>query len=294
MESSSSYNQTEFDPQGFSVYSFLSSFMICIVSGPTSSIYISYIIITVSLHLPLSLFILYKILQRLNKRSSSSAAALSHFDCFTCHLASMELIGVIGVVLMFCGIYNKEVGNLLEVGILMLTFTWFGELFFHLLTCLERYLAVVHPIFYLNLRARSWIRIRNMITSCVWLLSLLLVSLVTAKLFYFVNFSSLMLSVAVVSFCNFSVLKVLVRPRLGEQAERADQSKKRAFYTIMAILAALLLRLAFGLCWVIMFTLGQNDCVTMTIDCWFDLPCSLVLQTLFLHRTGSLMCKRKI
>lgn len=64
--------------------------------------------------------------------------------------------------------------------------------------------------------------------------------------------------------------------------ERADMSKRRAFYTIMAILGALMLRLAWSLFWAVLYVTGGNsDFITMTIDVWFNLPSILVVPLLF-------------
>ncbi|KAJ4945170.1 hypothetical protein JOQ06_013706, partial [Pogonophryne albipinna] len=95
----------------------------------------------------------------------------------------------------------------------------YGESLFHVLTCLERYLAVVRPIIYLRLRNVQGVRIRN-------------------------------ISI------GLSVLCVLIRPGPGN-GERVDQSKQSAFYTVTAITAALWLlgpRITKALCGVPLFT----------------------------------------
>lgn len=43
-------------------------------------------------------------------------------------------------------------------------------MFFPLMTCVEHYLAVVHPITYLSLRKAKGIRIRNITAGRIWLL----------------------------------------------------------------------------------------------------------------------------
>lgn len=111
------------------------------------------------------------------------------------------------------------------------------------------------------------------------------------------NLCLVILSLVVVSFCNLFVLGALSRPGPGEQGgdrERADQSKQRAFYTILAILGTLVLRFAWGLFWTIVYlSAGDSGCVMMTIDVWFNLPSSLVLPLLFVHRKGRfLFCKK--
>lgn len=45
-----------------------------------------------------------------------------------------------------------------------------GEILFHILTCVERCLAVVHPVPYLRLKNKRGVRIQAVSTGCVWLL----------------------------------------------------------------------------------------------------------------------------
>ncbi len=111
---------------------------------------------------------------------------------------------------------------------------------------MDRHLAVVHPIIYLSLRQRGGVRIRNITTGCIWLLYLGSFGLNRIGNFSTIpGFCLSVFSVLVVSFCSLSVLCALIRPGPGEadrERKRVDQSKMRAFYTIMAIMGALLFR----------------------------------------------------
>ncbi|KAJ4926971.1 hypothetical protein JOQ06_014712 [Pogonophryne albipinna] len=123
----------------------------------------------------------------------------------------------------------------------------YGESLFHVLTCLERYLAVVRPIIYLRLRNVQGVRIRN-------------------------------ISI------GLSVLCVLIRPGPGN-GERVDQSKQSAFYTVTAITAALWLlgpRITKALCGVPLFTV-RTCCAMMSSLVSYNVPCSLASPLLFLH-----------
>uniref|UniRef100_A0A096M325 G-protein coupled receptors family 1 profile domain-containing protein n=1 Tax=Poecilia formosa TaxID=48698 RepID=A0A096M325_POEFO len=252
--------------------------------------FLLFVILYVCLHLPLSAFILHHGLQHWKKPS--------HCDCFTYHLAGMELVGITGYILACFAIYMDDALQVLRSGTLLYCVTWFGEMCFHILTCAERYLAVVHPIMYLKLRSRRWIRTRNVVAAVVWVLCLFWVILVLLRLFVHLNLCLVILSLVVVSFCNLSVLGALMHPGPGEQdggRERADQSKQRAFYTILAILGTLVLRFAWGLFWTVVYlSEGDTDCVTMTIDVWFNLPSSLVLPLLFVHRKGRFLFWKKV
>ena len=96
-----------------------------------------------------------------------------------------------------------------------------------------------------------------------------------------------------VFFFSLSVLSTLNRPGPGKRGdrERVDQSKQRAFYTIVAILGALVLRFIGSLIWAVMFELELSTrCLIMALTSWINLPSSLVLPLLFLHRAGKLLC----
>jgi len=267
----------------------------CHISKPGSVIFSSFNVINIILFAPLCIFILHHGLQQWRrKRSTSTAAAMSHTDCFTYHLMTMELIGIFGSVLCCCGIYSDKY-KLLFIGLYIFSFKCFGELSFHVLTCLERYLAVVHPVTYLSLRNQRGIRIRNIILCFVWLLCLVGTFTIMMKdIFYILNFCLLVSTLMIISFCNFSVLNVLIRPGPGKQGgdrERVDQSKLRAFYTIAVILGVLLLRFACALVPAFLYVSGKSlNCVAIACDVWLNLPSSLVLILLFLHRAGKLVC----
>ncbi|KAM7366555.1 hypothetical protein PAMP_015988 [Pampus punctatissimus] len=71
----------------------------------------------------------------------------------------------------------------------------------------------------------------------------------------------------------------------------------RAFYTIMAIMVALLLRFGGHL---LVLSIHATLAVKQSVRCgvlvsgvWFCIPSSLVLPLLFLHRAGKLLCSKK-
>ncbi|XP_054863873.1 mu-type opioid receptor-like [Amphiprion ocellaris] len=298
VNSSSSSNDSLLHPNPSSNIHF-SFDMECFISRPGSFIFTSYMITSILLLLPLCIFIMYHGLQqwRLN-HSTSSAATMSHSDSFTYNMVTMEMIGVFGSVLCCCGIYSDHF-NIIIVAYSLMSFSWSGEIYFHVLTCVERYLAVVHPITYLSLRTERGIRIRNISISCVWMLSFAgTVLLMEENVLFIVYFCILTTSLTVVCFCSVSVLRVLIGPGPGEQGggrKRVDQSKLRAFYTILVILVVLVFRFTWNLVWGVIYVLGRAECVLMTTGFWLNLPSTLVLPLLFLHRAGKLVCwKNKI
>ncbi|XP_078020846.1 uncharacterized protein LOC144459912 [Epinephelus lanceolatus] len=197
--------------------------------------------------LPLSVLVLYLGHQRWRQQRSFSTT--SHSDIFTYHMAAIELIYAFGGTVAFCGIYT-EVSEVVIVGAYLSSMAFPGQTCFHLLTCVERYLAVVHPITYMGLRQSGGIKIRNISIGCVWLLSLVWSGVIVQSLndIPVAPFLCLLLfTLVVVSFCSLRVLCVLLRPgpgEVGRDRKRVDQSKQRAFHTIAAITAVLWFSLA--------------------------------------------------
>ncbi|TNN31551.1 hypothetical protein EYF80_058297 [Liparis tanakae] len=231
--------------------------MDCLFIKPNPLIFYIFNITNILLFLPIFVFVLYLGFQRWwQQRSSSSSAVMSHTDSFTYHLTSIELIGVLGFNIICCAVYLKQ-DSVLKLGYFLRSFTCYGQTFFHMLTCVERYLAVAHPVTYLGLRRERGVRIRTVILA-------------------------------------LSVLCILIRPGPGDQGgdrERVDQSKQRAFYTILAILGVLLFRCALCLAWALFTILEKtDDCLLTAVKNWLNVPSSLVLPLLFLIRAGKLTC----
>ncbi|KAL3050875.1 hypothetical protein OYC64_001197 [Pagothenia borchgrevinki] len=253
-----------------------------------TALYVVYILLV-----PLFIFVLYIGFQRWRKRGS--ATTTSHTDVFTFHMVTLELIGVVGYTIYCYGIYSNQT-FLTKVGMIVFSLVSPGQALFHMLTCVERYLAVVHPVIYLRLRRGGGVRIRNISIGGVWCICFVSTTLDDILIaFIIIGFGYLVFSLIVVCFCSISVLFVLIRPGPGEgggKREGVDQSKQRAFYTIMAIMATLLLRFLSNLVSTSLYMSSVlGDCgekVMLWSLFWFTVPSSLVLPLLFLQRAGKL------
>ncbi|KAI4799207.1 hypothetical protein KUCAC02_017843 [Chaenocephalus aceratus] len=251
------------------------------------------LVFTALLLVPLFIFVLYTGFQRWRKRDS--AATTSHTDVFTFHMVALELIGVVGDTVYCYGIYSNHT-FLTNVGMNVFSVVSPGQALFHLLSCVKRYLAVVNPVTYLRLRRGGGVRIRNISIGGVWCICFVSTGLDDIRIALIIlTFGYLVFSLIVVCFCSISVLFVLIRPGPGEgggNRERVDQSKRRAFYTIMAIMAALFLRFLSNLVSTSLYissVLGDCDGISMMWSAfWFTVPSSLVLPLLFLQRAGKL------
>lgn len=171
---------------------------------------------------------------------------------------------------------------------------------FNTLTCVERYVAVVHPITYWNLKNAQGVQIKNVVIGCTWLLSYALASFMNVKsdILPVVIFSFITaLCIIVVFFCSLSVLLVLIRPgpgRVGGSREQLDKSKLRAFHTIVIILAVLLIMFGTSALLSVLYASGwqaeDTRCHLSLSMVWMTLPVTMVLPVLFLQRAGWFDC----
>lgn len=281
----------------------MSFYELCRASVPSFASYTMYTFTNILVLCPLYIYILYIGFQHWRCQHSASAGrSMSLSDFFTYNMMILEMFGVFGSVL-FC--LSKPTSNdlLMMLGIYLFCIVFPGQTFFHVLTCMERYLAVVHPIAYMHVREVSRVRIKNICTLCVWLICGGWVGIV--KLYYpsfpMVPFLSLGICLLVIIVCCVFVLYALTRSgpgHMGKNKDRVDQSKQRAFYMITAITGVMLLRTAgFLLCFAIE-TMKLVDlqvmCWLLDLVIWLSLPSSLVLPLVFLHRAGKLSgCRKK-
>lgn len=252
--------------------------------------------------LPFSTYILLLGTQQWWQRCSFKAE--SHCDVFAYHLAAMEMFLGPGLVCYFYAIYTDK-KEIVLFGYIAFSFTFYGELFFHMLTCVEQYLAVVHPITYRGLRNARGVWIRNVSIGCVWLVCFMLISLqLVQQLFHgtFLYINNTLLSLVIVytivaSLCSLSVLCALIGSGPGEgsgEKKQINQSKLRAFRTIMAVTGVLW----FWLIGLIFSTIlpqfvyldAGTSCLVVVGARFCNLPSSLVSPLLFLHRVGKLSC----
>ncbi len=262
-----------------------------------ANINIAYFVVKTIITVPLSILILYLGHQRW--RQQGSFKTMSHSDIFTYHTAAMELLFVLGGYLYALGMWANLL-QMLQVAICLTCIGFYGVATLHIVTTVERYLAVVHPIIYLGLRNARGVRIRNISIGCVWLLCF---GWMGATLKYLPDHALipilcfLVFSLIVVSFCSLSMLCVLIRPGPGEggrERQQTDQAKHRAFCLVAAIMGALCFQLIGLLVAFTMYNLPHlskiDHCLLFAATSWCNLPSCLVLPLLYLQRAGKLSC----
>lgn len=241
--------------------------------------------------LPLYIFVLYLGLKKWQQQSASTPT--SHVDFLTYSAVPVELLSVLGSTLISLGL-PTVLSNMVFPGISLLTMQLFGQMTYHILTCLEHYLAVVHPIFYRGLKNAKGIRRRNIVSGCsglLWFSTLGLHYSDNAFITFFILFFSTIISFVAICFCSISVLCVLFRPRpakVGGCRQQVDQSRLRAFNTIFAILAVMLVKLighTVGICLYAANMLEDSIKCNLWISAlWMSMPNALLLPMLYLKK----------
>lgn len=266
----------------------------CYNSRTASFLSTAFFIAKILFVVPFSILAFYAGHQRRQQRRSS---ATSHSDIFIYHVSALDIIFVFAATLYLCGRYYG-ITEIMLVGLSVANFSFPGQFLFHSLTCVERYLAVVHPITYLGLRQSGAVKIQNISTVCVWLLSFGWYALthLGQDILIFI-LSLLAFCLVIVSYCSLRVVYVLIHPGPGEVGggrKQIDKSKQRAFHTILVITGVLWLCFLGILISVALYRsrlLSNNDgCVALVIGYWFSLPSNLVLPLLFLQRSGKPVC----
>lgn len=208
----------------------------------------------------------------------------------------MVAMDTMGILAGACLCIDVNVGDLLNDMVVFWVLFYiisYVKIQFLMFTCVEFYLAVVHPILYLSLKSPSGVRIRNAGVAWVWFLCALcgIISLCSLPVIQNLFFFLVGFVLAVVLFCCISVLWTLRRLAPGQKVkDRADPSKRRAFLNIVTILVVIWLCLV-GLLIFQVLDASFNVyslCVSTGFMYWFTLPSGLVLPLLFLQRAKEL------
>lgn len=234
------------------------------------------------------------------RQKGPSRGTTSHSDFFTYNLVLIELIFIFGFTITFIG-FHTNLNMMIMLGMNTYPIIFTAHLLFHTLTCVERHLAVVHPVTYLGLRTTYGTRIRNFTVAFVWLLcfaAIYLMYISFSMVIIIVSYCFVPTALIIMFYCSISILCTLIHPKPGEGVggvrQRADPIKLRAFCTITLILGVLLCRFGGNLLVAVLLTSVKTGdmerCSVLMPDLIFSPPCSLVLPLLFLHKTGKLKC----
>lgn len=217
---------------------------------------------------------------------------IGHSDLFTFHVILLDLLSMFGCVVTSCGIHF-HIPSMIMVGLHFYSTNLLGQMFFHVLTCMDRYVAVVHPVTYLSFKTTKWIRIRNIMITCVWLCSWCLFPHLIYQ-----NGSSLAsvliggetIFIFLIFVLNLYIVLALNRHHSGKEGghRHADSSKVKALQNIIVILGVLSLRFLGYYLATATTVIGQiqeaEKCIAYLVGMWLSMPSSLVLPLIYLQK----------
>lgn len=262
-------------------------------SAASTYLFTTYFILSLPL-LPLYTCVFVQVYQRWRRRRSTpTLMTMSHSDVITYHMTVLEVVGFKGSLLYGFSTFIGDFHLMLWSSVVLYICSS-GQTLFHLLTCVERYLAIVHPVIYVGLKRRGGVRLRNAFIGCVWLLCFGSVALMIIGWTYYLlaNVLLLVFTLVIVFSCSLLVIRVLIHPRpgnVGGNKESVDQSKRRAVGTIMLILVALAIRFLSNMVLQVMhFFITWQESIDLTSLMWssmlLSLPSRFVLPLLFLQK----------
>ncbi|KAJ8000540.1 hypothetical protein DPEC_G00181170 [Dallia pectoralis] len=221
-------------------------------------------------------------------------------DFFVLNLAVSEILSSISNM-MFITSGQLGLAVLVKFGQFFAGFTLYGRPLFQSCICVERYLAVIHPVTFLKYKP---LRYRVGCSGVVWVLVIgscfeyMFVESVFACKYYAMTFNLVLFSVMV--FCCLAVLRALKRPGPGDREGDGDREgtnnmKLRAFRIISTIMVAMVLMyLPLVLLLTIYHYLDPTDyCFGMSICFSIIIIGGFVQPLLYLHRAGKLPCLMK-
>ncbi|KAJ8397588.1 hypothetical protein AAFF_G00438640 [Aldrovandia affinis] len=233
--------------------------------------------------LPINVWVLWLIVRGLEVVLAS--------EIFTLNLAALELIYCLQVPLILLNylVLNSILSKPLSFfyGLII-----FGRPLFQCCVCVERYLAVLHPLTFLRYRP---LRYRVGCSALVWMITF---GGCSAYVFlqHLLNYAFgvlIILLLSVMSFCCLAVLRALRSPGPGEgEGQGPHLAKKRAFRIITV---NLVITLAAYLPLIVASSLHSqiSDRSFYTVDgtCYsISVFCSFVQPLHFLSRAGKLQC----
>ncbi|XP_042173267.1 uncharacterized protein LOC121845659 [Oncorhynchus tshawytscha] len=233
--------------------------------------------------------------------SGSLSGGLKPTHIFPINLFAVELVFCTEVLLQ---VFNYFIQNIMleQAGFFLYIVSWTCRPLLQSCICVERYLAVAHPVAFLKYRRR---RYRVACSIMVWVLTLAYAS---SLFLYFEETSGYVLigvyclGMAVISLCCFFILRVLKQPGPGEveggrggekKQGKTDPHKVRAFGIILTNLVIILassITVVVG--WATFSSSLDYNCNVFPMLLIVNIFSVMVSPLMHLYREGRLPCRR--
>lgn len=268
---------------------------ICLLSSFGSFAFYAFTFTSILVLLPPVILVLHLGLrQRLQQHLSTPTG---HSDLFTFHVILHDLLSIFGCVVMSCGIHI-HIPYMILVGMYFYSTNLLGQMFFHILICMDRYVAVVYPVTYLSLKTTKWIRIRNITITCVWLCSWCFFThfiYQNGSSFAYLLIGAETIAIFLIFAINLYIVLSLICRHPGKEGgcRHVDPLKVKALQNVTVILGVLSLRFLGHILATATTVIDQiqeaEKCITYLTGIWLTLPSSLVLPLIYLQRAGKLL-----
>lgn len=235
--------------------------------------------------------------RRQRQQQGRPPSPASHSDVFTYHVSVFELVNLFGYVLSYSGVF-AGLYEMAAAAVIVLRLTLLVPVIFHIMACVDRYLAVICPISYMRLRVSAG-RIQLISPLCAWLLSAALGVFSYLEEDYYRVLLHVLSVVSLVVISTFSTHMLCALRHAGpegagsgarEDQGRASRSKERAAQMVVTITGtlwmwflALLLPVALRNS---VLQSHHGGCLVVSVGFWFSLPTDLVLPLLYLRKVA--------
>lgn len=270
-------------------------FKICLLSSFGSFAFYAFTFTSILVLLPPFILVLHLGLrQRLQQHLSTPTG---HSDLFTFHVILFDLLSIFGCVVMSCGIHI-HIPYMILVGMYFYSTNVLGQMCFHILTCMDRYVAVVYPVTYLSLKTTKWIKIRNITITCVWLCSWCFFTHLVyqnGRSLAYLLIGVETIGIFLIFVLNLYIVLSLIRRHPGKKGGRRHVGplKVKAVQNVTVILGVLSLRFLGYILATATTVIGQiqeaEKCITYLTGIWLTLPSSLVPPLIYLQKAGKLL-----
>lgn len=267
----------------------------CLLSSFGSFAFYAFTFTSILVLLPPFILVLHLGLRQQLRQHLSTPTG--HSDLFTFHVILLDLLSLFGCVVTSCGIHI-HIPHMILVGMYFYTTNLFGQMFFHILTCTDRYVAVVYPVTYLNLKTTKWIKIRTITITCVWLFSCCIFTHLiyqNGSILVYLLIGVETIAIFLIFSLNLYIVLSLICLHPGREGGRrhADPLKVKALQNVTVILGVLSLRFLGYILATATTVIGQiqegERCITYLTGIWLTLPSSLVLPLIYLQKAGKLL-----